>query len=141
MIDPSLREDAHVIGSRMLRQFAGLWILVFGALAIVQAFLRHQPRMAIALAVLAAAVGVTGLLRPLAIRTVFLTAMAVTAPIGFVVSYVLLAAIFYLIIVPIGLVFRLIGRDAMSRRPDVAQTTYWVEREQSTDARRYLQQS
>jgi len=141
VIDPRVREDEPVIGSRMLRQFAGLWILVFGTLAIVKAWFQHEPGTATALAILAAAVGVPGLLRPPLIRPVFVTAMAVTAPIGFVISYLLLAAIFYLLFVPIALVFRLIGRDAMTRRPDALQATYWVERTQTTDARRYLHQS
>lgn len=48
--------------------------------------------------------------------------------IGMVLSHVLLAVIFWGVMTPIGLVFRLIGRDAMHRRLDRSATTYWTER-------------
>ena len=55
-----------------------------------------------------------------------LTTMAL--PIGFVVSHVLMAAIYYLLITPIGLVFRCIGRDVMGRKLDPQRSSYWHDR-------------
>ena len=66
MIDPQLsrRRVPAVTRRGALRQFAGLWLLVFGLLAFSSAFWRDEPRLAIALAIVAAGVGVPGLFRP-----------------------------------------------------------------------------
>ncbi|MCR9244450.1 MAG: hypothetical protein NXI31_05420 [bacterium] len=61
-------------------------------------------------------------------RIIFIVLMVVALPIGFVLSHVLMAAIFYLVMTPIGLIFKLIGRDAMGKRPDPNAKTYWVDR-------------
>ncbi len=61
-------------------------------------------------------------------RWLFVVLLVVAFPIGFVLSHVLIAAIYYLVITPIGLVFRLIGRDALGRRIDRSLPTYWHER-------------
>ena len=98
MIDPALRDEGPAIGNRMLRQFAGLWLLVFGLLAFSSAYWRDEPRLAIALALVAAAVGVPGLFRPSSIRLVFIAALAVTTPIGRVVTFALLGALYYLVV-------------------------------------------
>jgi hypothetical protein len=51
--------------------------------------------------------------------------MLVAYPIGLVVSTVLIGVIFYALITPIGLVFRVIGRDVMGKRLDKSAATYW----------------
>ena len=48
---------------------------------------------------------------------------------GRVVSPIVLGAIFFLVFMPVGLVMRMAGRDAMKRRWERAAPTYWVERE------------
>lgn len=62
------------------------------------------------------------------VRPVFQGLTLLAFPIGFVLSHVLIAAIYYLVITPIGLVFRLIGRDALGRRIDRTLPTYWHDR-------------
>ncbi|MCU0862737.1 MAG: hypothetical protein MUC36_03000 [Planctomycetes bacterium] len=60
-------------------------------------------------------------------------------PIGFVISHVLMAAIYYLVITPIGLVFRLIGRDVLGKRLDRdGATSYWHVRGAPRDAASYF---
>jgi hypothetical protein len=61
-------------------------------------------------------------------RVVYVLLMCVSFPIGFVVSNVLLVAIYFLVFTPIGLVFRLIGRDMMGRRLEPSRTSYWHQR-------------
>ena len=61
-------------------------------------------------------------------RTVFQGLTLIAAPIGFVLSQVIMAAIFYLVITPIGLVFRLMGRDVIGKKPDPEQKTFWRDR-------------
>ena len=54
-----------------------------------------------------------------------MTAMALTMPIGMVVSRVLLGALFSGLFTPVGLFFKLIGRDALARRYAPEQASYW----------------
>src|SRR5262245_16666548 len=68
--------------------------------------------------------------RPAALRPIFLAATVVTLPIGLVVSEVMLATIYFLVFTPVSLIFRLIGRDALQRRFDPAATTYWSPKAQ-----------
>jgi Saxitoxin biosynthesis operon protein SxtJ len=142
MIDPKLREDdAPRITDRMLRQFAGLCIFFFGGLSVLEGYSRHRSGRALVFALLAATMGGVGLIRPRAIRPVFTTALMLTAPIGWVVSRLLLAAIFFIVITPLALLFRLLGRDALSRRRNMNARTYWRKREPPSDPLSYLHQS
>jgi hypothetical protein len=56
---------------------------------------------------------VAGLARPTLLRPFWIMSLMVAMPIGFVVTTVAMAAVYYLVITPIGLVFRLVGRDAL----------------------------
>ena len=91
MIDTHIDDHAPVSTSnKTLRQFAGLCLLIFGGLAVWQyVWLDHQ-RLALVFAGLALVLGCGGLVWPRGIRPIFLTAMALTMPIGWVVSRLLL---------------------------------------------------
>ncbi len=63
-----------------------------------------------------------------------------TYPIGWVVSHVVLAAVYYLVVTPIGLTMRLVGRDPLRRRFEREAETYWIERRRETDTNGYFRQ-
>ncbi len=73
-------------------------------------------------------------------RIIYLGLTMLTLPIGFVVSFILLAAFYYLVITPIGLVFRLIRRDPLRRKFDNATDSYWLPRPPTRSLNRYFQQ-
>src|SRR5262249_42933686 len=100
---------------KTLRQFAGLWIACFGGLALWQAWGGGPPPQAITLGMWALGVGPIGLVRPEWLRPVYVAWMVLAFPIGWTVSQVVLAILFYGLFTPIGLVFRLIGRDPLQR--------------------------
>ena len=50
-----------------------------------------------------------------------------------VVNFTLLAAFFYLLVLPFGLVMRLFGRDAMNRMPAPKAGSYWQPVTRHTD--------
>jgi hypothetical protein len=139
MVDPELLDETPITDRKTLRQFACLWLVVLAALAAWQLH-RGRPGWAALLAGLAIAFGPLGIVRPQAIRPLFSFLMAVTLPIGHVLTRVLLAVLFYGLFTPIALFFKLVGRDALSRRRDAAAGTYWLRRPPATDARRYYQQ-
>lgn len=124
---------------RILRQFAAIWIVFFGGLAAWQEFVRANHTVAIIAAIIAP-IGVLGLLKPGLIRPVYVGAMILAFPIGWVISHVLLAIIFYGIFTPVGLIFKMIGRDLMNRAYDVQAKTYWTLKPVRSDARGYFRQ-
>ena len=84
-------------------------------------------------------IGLPGLIRSNAIRPVYLGAMALTQPIGHVVSTVLLGLVYYGLITPLAFFFRITGRDALARR-EPALASYWGPKDEPTDVLRYLRQ-
>ncbi len=124
---------------RTLRQFAGLWGVCLAALACWQGLLTEPDPLARTLTGLALTVGPLGLVWPQTVRPLFIGAMLVTFPVGWVVSRLALTTLFYGVFAPVALVLRLIGRDVLCRRRP-RQGTYWTARPGGTDVRRYLRQ-
>jgi hypothetical protein len=73
-------------------------------------------------------------------RVIFLGLMLATMPVGWLVSFILLAIFYYLILAPIGLIFRLTGRDMLQRKYDAKANSYWLKRSQPDTAERYFHQ-
>ena len=90
--------------------------------------------------VLAAACLAGSRLAPDMLRPLYVGLTAVSLPIGFVVSHVAMAAVFYGIVTPIALVFRLMGRDALQRRFEPGRPTYWTPRREAPEKTRYFRQ-
>lgn len=77
---------------------------------------------------------------PLALRPAYVVLTAITLPIGFVLSYVAAGVLFYLVLTPYGLAFRLMHRDPLERRIDRASASYWIRRRPARDVSRYFHQ-
>jgi hypothetical protein len=67
--------------------------------------------------------------------------MRATRPLGALISHLMLAVIFYLVITPLAVVLRLFGRDALALRSDAASPSYWSARARDDDLGRYFRQS
>jgi hypothetical protein len=125
---------------RTLRQFAGLWLAIFLALAARLAW-REAPAAYVAgVAALALSVGLLGLCRPGVIRPLFVGLTIATFPLGWLVSRVVLAGLFYGLFTPVGLFFRLIGRDPLRLRAQPGLDTYWLAKPAAADVRGYFRQ-
>lgn len=125
MIKLDLDPAPHVV-----RQFA--WIALFGVpllawmvLNLSVGFAWDHPAFLACVAVGVVQLVLLLLGLPFAARALFVLLSVVAVPIGIVVSNLLLALIYYLVITPIGLVFRLIGRDVLGKRPDPELASYW----------------
>ena len=124
-----------------LRWFAVLGVVFLGLLACWQ-FFRHENRaVALVLLSLALPLGLLGLVRPPALRPVFVAAMVLAYPLNWLTSHVLLALVFYCVFVPVGLVFKLFGRDVLGRRFPGGRDTYWVVKPVPDDVRSYFHMS
>ena len=110
---------------RMLRQFALLWIVFFGALAAWQWFGRDRHTLAAVYGILAITLGPMGVAVPSMLRPIYITWLVAAFPIGWVVSRVLLALLFFGVATPLATLFRWRGRDALRlRRREV--DSYWT---------------
>ncbi|MGH9387879.1 MAG: hypothetical protein ACRD2N_26775 [Vicinamibacterales bacterium] len=139
MLDPELSDDEPVVTTRVLRQFAGIWLVFLGGLAAWSAYRGYDTR-ALVLAVLAVLIGPLGVVRPLAIRPLFTLLIGVTRPIGGIVTRVIVGFMFYGLFTPLALVFKLIGRDVLALKRRAGPNTYWTARQAVTDPRRYFRQ-
>lgn len=73
-------------------------------------------------------------------RWIYVVLTLVTFPIGMVVSFVVLAIFYYLIITPTGIIFRLMGRDILCRKWPGERESYWIEHKKTDDIQRYFRQ-
>ena len=76
-----------------------------------------------------AALVLISLIRPGILAPVEWLWMKIAHALGSVMTYILLTLTFYLMITPIGLVMKIIGKDPLNRKFDKDTQTYWVKRE------------
>ncbi len=65
---------------------------------------------------------------PVILRPIYLAMTLLAFPIGLMISTVLLSTIYFLLFTPVGLFFRLTGKDPLERRIDPSAPTYWRTR-------------
>jgi len=123
---------------RTLAEFSEAGLFALGMVAAPLAAYRGQPRLAATFWALAVATRLLGLVRPEWLRVPFLALTLATWPIGWVMSRVALALLYLIVFTPIALVFRLIGRDALHRKPDPEAPTYWEPYRPGRGLDRYL---
>ncbi len=126
--------------TRELRQFAGLWLGVFGLFGGWMLYQSGDAGHGRWVLLAAVGLGLPGLLVPGIMRPIYVTWMVLAFPIGWTVSHLLLGFIFYGVITPIGLLVRLFGHDPMTRGFDPEAPSYWAEHRTGDDAASYLRQ-
>lgn len=123
---------------RQLRQFGAI---AMGALPIVGAVWSGGNLQVAGICFLVGAVmAATGWLFPAALRPVFVVLSLVFLPIGLVVGELSLLLIYYLLLAPIGLVFRLMRRDPLRLTAEKDTDSYWQDKETSAEVSRYFNQ-
>jgi len=135
--------------TKTLRQFGAIAFIGFGILAalayyekLIFSFGLGQARMPLVMifAALGTIAALFSLVAPRANRVLYVGLTLLAFPIGFVLSYVIMGTLFFLIIGPIALLFRLLGRDPMHRRYDPKSVSYWVEVRNARDKESYFHQ-
>ena len=127
--------------TKQLRQFAGIWFPAFCGLVgwSIARKTGHWHEVAVGW-VIAGILSIAGLVFPPLIRPIFVGLILLTYPMGWVVSHVLLGAIFYGIVTPIGLILRISGHDPLQLKKPGGNSV-WKTSIGKTDATRYLRQS
>jgi len=128
---------------KQLWWFAGLWLPLFGVTMGSMFYWRaHSPRVAMAVWGVTVVATIVSLLSETAAATVFLGLSYATFPIGYVMSWVALAALFFLVMTPIGFIMRRTGRDTLRLKADDRAGSYWTERPgRGNDSARAFRQS
>jgi hypothetical protein len=125
---------------RALRQFAGAWLVFFLAFGAHQYLVRKHPSAGLFLIGLALIIGLLGLIKPSAVRGLFVGWMVLAFPIGWVISLLMLLLMFYCIFTPVALLFRISGRDLLCRKRVPARATFWLPKQMPQDVRSYFRQ-
>lgn len=79
----------------------------------------------------AMALWVTGRWLPGLLRPLLRAWMMLAVLLGFVMTRVILFIVFALVVTPIGIIMRLLGKDPLNKRPDASMPTYWIRKEPS----------
>ncbi len=132
-------ESLHTTGPK-LRAFACVQFLFFVGAAFVlwQRGISKEPLIAICVGSLA--VGCLGLVAPTAIRPVYRLWMLLVFPIGFLISHLLLAFVYYFVITPIGLWRVHSTGDPLQRELNPDASTYWEKRKPAPAPETYFRQ-
>ncbi len=114
-------------GPSEIRKFGILFTVVFGLLASYLAWKGNAAwpwLLGAAVLFLAAGLFFHAILRPM-----YIGWMKFAFVLGWINTRLILGIFFYLILTPVGLLMRLIGRDALHRKFDRKASTYWEKRE------------
>jgi len=114
--------------TRQLYEFAAIGVVLLIASALWQAVQHRTTQPAAYYGTAAALLCILGFSRPRWLALIFSTWLYVTSPVAAVVSFILLGAIFYGVLTPLGLLFRLTGRDPLDRCFRSDQDSYWQDK-------------
>ena len=128
-------------GTRDLRLFGCLTGVALALLTAVVAWrLGHVPAFAKVTWPLAGVLFLLGALCPGALLWPYRCWMRVTVPVGLGLQCLALAVFYYGVLTPVGLGFRLFGRDPLHRRFEAERPSYWDAHRSVDDQRRYFRQ-
>lgn len=80
------------------------------------------------------------LVEPLVLKPIYWILTAISAIVGPVIGTLVLALIFLFVFLPIGLFFKMLGRDGLKLKLDRQTESYWLPADPLQHPRRYLRQ-
>ena len=130
-----------------LRKFAWSLIIGFPCIAIVfflakwiKTHALPEANFFLMLGGIGGAVGLVCLLIPVIARPLYYVWYFLAACIGIVMANLLFALLFYVIFTPLGLIMRLLGRDALNLRWKKNAASHWIDAPAAPPATRYFSQ-
>ncbi|MCJ7545959.1 MAG: SxtJ family membrane protein [Deltaproteobacteria bacterium] len=106
-----------------VRKFAitvGLLLLLISGFLLWKEKASFQPILIIGIILLAGGVALPTIFKP-----IYWVWMAFATILGWVMTRVILSVVFFLVITPIGLIARLVGKQFLELKCDNSQDTYW----------------
>jgi len=127
--------------SKDLRNFGRIGVI---ASVVIAALLHLIKGLAIKWCLVIFAVGlaifICSVISIKATKWIYLALTSVAFPIGMVISFIVMAIFYYVLLMSVGLIFRLIGYDPMRRKFDSNAESYWVRHRPCDDIKRYFHQ-
>lgn len=77
---------------------------------------------------------------PVARRPIYVGWMYAAFPLGWTISHLVMAFVYFGVVTPIGLLLRAAGHDALNRRFDRSARSYWVRYTPQRELPRYFKQ-
>ncbi len=124
-----------------LRIFGMVLALLFGVIGAIVLWRAESLNAAYVIWTIGALVTIVYYVIPKVRLLMYYGLMTLTRPIGWVVSHLLLAITYYLVITPLGWLVRPFVGDLMRRRIDPQSHTNWTKRKATDDPSRYFSQS
>lgn len=112
----NLRKFAFVVGVILI--IVSLWMLLRGFLTLMYYFLASIGMLLIA----------AGAFSPNRLTVFYRIWMGVAFSMGWIVSRGLLVMIFYFVIIPIGLLSRMFGKEFIDKRFKYGENSYWIKK-------------
>jgi hypothetical protein len=122
-----------------LLQLSGVFLVGFGIIGALQYFRWGLPEKATVTWAVALGLTVSAQL-PVLGRWVYLGWMGIGVLLGLVVQPIVMFVAFTLFFVPVGFLFKLLGRDLMRRTLNTAPGTYWEDYPETSDPKSYFRQ-
>ena len=122
---------------RQLRQFGAICLV---ALPLLGWFWSVSALWISVLTVIGMVLAITGILVPSVLKPLFIALSLVATPIGMIFGELAMLLIYFGVFLPLGLIFRVIGRDALQIKRHPAKT-YWQPVKKTTDVASYYRQS
>lgn len=134
----SIRDEVRALPTDpvTLRKFG---LMVGGVFCLLGAFLLwREVSWAVVFLWIGAPLVVLGAIYPRILRPVYIGWMTLAVVLGAFMTRVLLTLFFFIVLTPVGLFFRLIGRDALHRTLDRDAASYWIPKEYPIEDRSRL---
>jgi hypothetical protein len=133
--------------SKKLRQFGWVCLVGFGVIGLfiarrTGAFEENGTISIVPLVLFGLAIvcPILGMISSVLLKPIYVLLTLIAFPIGLIVSNTILVLFYILIITPIALFFRIIGRDELNLKPATKRPSYWEDAEGSSDMKRYYKQ-
>ena len=123
-----------------LAVFGIIWLTFFGLIGGIVLIRSESFPAAGLLWAVAVLMPVIGWIVPAFMRMLYISMACVGYPIGFVLSHLVLAVLYYVVLTSTGWLLRLFRCDPMSRRFQAGAETYWLRRERGIERNRYFRQ-
>jgi len=124
-------------GDKELREFGlvvGGVLVLFGAIAMWRGKIFYPYLYAVGSILI-----IFGAAAPAALKPLQKAWMALAILIGFFMSRLLLAGLFYGVMTPIGLIMRLFGKDILDERIEKGRASYWLPLSPERKAREHYE--
>ena len=114
-----------------LRSFGITFGIIF---LIIAGFLFHIERESFQLFIVISSIFIfIGLLIPIILKPIYVAWMSFAVILGWFMTRFILSLLFYLIVTPIGLITRVLGKDFLELKKEASNGSYWNQRESSLE--------